>query len=128
MPARGYASGNRYVLWTTLTPRSDLECSRNRLVWQFAYNEMSFFLIRLLQHFSHMELDLSAQPDDARPPPEWVNEEGHRSKEKITPKTHLTLYVQVGTSIPPVHSMILWSVCQILTYVSVSGWPLGEDD
>ncbi|KAM5531928.1 hypothetical protein V8D89_014398 [Ganoderma adspersum] len=63
---------------------------------QFAYNEMSFFLIRLLQHFSHMELDLSAQPDDARPPPEWVNEEGHRSKEKITPKTHLTLYVQGG--------------------------------
>ncbi|PIL36941.1 cytochrome P450 [Ganoderma sinense ZZ0214-1] len=63
---------------------------------QFAYNEMSFCLIRLLQHFSHMELDLSAQPLDARPPAEWVNEEGHRSNEKITPKTHLTLYVQGG--------------------------------
>ncbi|KAI1789057.1 cytochrome P450 [Ganoderma leucocontextum] len=63
---------------------------------QFAYNEMSFFLIRLLQHFSHIELDLRAQPPDARPPPEWVNDEGHRGKEKIFPKTHLTLYVLGG--------------------------------
>ncbi|TBU49015.1 cytochrome P450 [Dichomitus squalens] len=63
---------------------------------QFAYNEMSFFLIRLLQHFSHMELDLDAQPPEARPPPEWANDEGHRGKEKISPKVHLTLYVQGG--------------------------------
>ena len=62
---------------------------------QFAYNEMSFFLIRLLQNFSHIELDLSAQHPDSRPPPEWLGDEGHRSKEKIFPKTHLTLYVLV---------------------------------
>ena len=67
---------------------------------QFAYNEMSFFLIRLLQHFSHMELDLTAQPPYARPPPEWANDEGHRGKEKIFPKAHLTLYVQVRASPP----------------------------
>ncbi|KAM5534915.1 hypothetical protein V8D89_011470 [Ganoderma adspersum] len=63
---------------------------------QFAYNEMSFFLIRLLQNFSHMELDLNAQSPDARPPAEWLSHEGHRGKEKIFPKTHLTLYVLGG--------------------------------
>ena len=56
---------------------------------------MSFFLIRLLQNFSHMELDLNAQSPDVRPPAEWLNHEGHRGKEKIFPKTHLTLYVLV---------------------------------
>ncbi len=66
---------------------------------------MSFFLIRLLQHFSHMELDLSAQSPDARPPPEWVNDEGQRSKEKIFPKTHLTLYVLV--CIQSLHDIVL---------------------
>ncbi|KAI0356452.1 cytochrome P450 monooxygenase pc-3 [Trametes cingulata] len=62
----------------------------------FAYNEMSFFLIRLAQNFSHMELDLSAQPPDARPPPEWASAEGQKGKEKIIPKCHLTLYVHGG--------------------------------
>ncbi|KAH9894450.1 cytochrome P450 monooxygenase pc-3 [Cubamyces lactineus] len=63
---------------------------------QFAYNEMSFFLIRLLQNFSYMELDLSAQPPEARPRPEWASAEGQKGKEKIVPKSHLTLYVQGG--------------------------------
>ncbi|RPD66744.1 cytochrome P450 monooxygenase pc-2 [Lentinus tigrinus ALCF2SS1-7] len=63
---------------------------------QFAYNEMSFFLIRLLQNFSHMELDLSAQPPEARPPPEWAGAEGQKGVEKIVPKAHLTLYVHGG--------------------------------
>ncbi|KAI9001368.1 cytochrome P450 monooxygenase pc-3 [Trametes punicea] len=63
---------------------------------QFAYNEVSFFLIRLLQNFSSMELDLSAQPPDARPPPEWANAEGQQGKEKIIPKCHLTLYIHGG--------------------------------
>ncbi|EJF62809.1 cytochrome P450 monooxygenase pc-2 [Dichomitus squalens LYAD-421 SS1] len=63
---------------------------------QFAYNEMSFFLIRLLQNFSHMELDLNAQPPDARPPPEWAGAEGQRGAEKIVPRMHLTLYVHGG--------------------------------
>ena len=57
---------------------------------------MSFFLIRLLQNFSHMELDLSAQPPEARPPAEWASAEGQKGKEKIIPKCHLTLYVHVS--------------------------------
>ncbi|KAI0723090.1 cytochrome P450 monooxygenase pc-2 [Earliella scabrosa] len=63
---------------------------------QFAYNEMSFFLIRLLQNFSHMELDLSAQPPEVRVPPEWASAEGQKGKEKIMPKAHLTLYAEGG--------------------------------
>ena len=66
---------------------------------QFAYNEMSFFLIRLLQNFSHIELDLDAQPPDARPPSEWASAEGQKGKEKIIPKCHLTLYVHVSVSL-----------------------------
>lgn len=72
---------------------------------------MSFFLIRLLQHFSHMELDLGAQAPDARPPPKWANDEGHRGKEKVFPKTHLTLYVLVR--IP--YSLLLDVVAQVVT-------------
>ncbi|KAJ3013411.1 hypothetical protein NUW54_g1605 [Trametes sanguinea] len=63
---------------------------------QFAYNEMSFFLIRLLQNFSSMELDLSAQPPDARPPPGWAGAEGQKGLEKIVPKSHISLYVHGG--------------------------------
>ncbi|KAI0772037.1 cytochrome P450 monooxygenase pc-3 [Trametes elegans] len=63
---------------------------------QFAYNEMSFFLTRLLQTFSSMELDLSAQPPEARPPAEWARAEGQKGKEKIFPKTHLSMYVHGG--------------------------------
>ncbi|EJF62806.1 cytochrome P450 monooxygenase pc-3 [Dichomitus squalens LYAD-421 SS1] len=64
---------------------------------QFAYNEMSFFMIRLLQNFSSMELDLTAQPQDSRPPPEWATEgEGRKAKEQIAPKSHFTLYANGG--------------------------------
>ncbi len=66
------------------------------LLGQFAYNEMSFFLIRLLQSFAHMELDLSAQPPEARSPVEWAGAEGQKGREKIIPKAHLTLYVEVS--------------------------------
>ncbi|OBZ76403.1 hypothetical protein A0H81_03439 [Grifola frondosa] len=59
---------------------------------QFAYNEMSFFIIRLLQNFSTMSLDLSAQPPDARPPAEWRNAEGRKALEQIFPKVHIGLY------------------------------------
>ena len=72
---------------------------------QFAYNEMSFFLIRLLQNFSHMELDLSAQPPEVRVPPEWARAEGQKGKEKIMPKAHLTLYAEVRDTLR------LWSGC-----------------
>ena len=66
---------------------------------------MSFFLIRLLQNFSHMELDLSAQPPEVRVPPEWASAEGQKGKEKIMPKAHLTLYAEVRDTLR------VWSGC-----------------
>ncbi|KAI0353450.1 cytochrome P450 monooxygenase pc-3 [Trametes cingulata] len=63
---------------------------------QFAYNEISFFLIRLIQQFSHMELDLSAQPPDSLAPRAWAGAEGQKGKEKLIPRCHLTLSLQGG--------------------------------
>ncbi len=57
---------------------------------------MSFFMIRLLQNFSSMELDLAAQPADSRPPAEWAEGEGRKAKEQIAPKSHFTLFAKVS--------------------------------
>ncbi|KAF7982653.1 hypothetical protein HWV62_27101 [Athelia sp. TMB] len=59
---------------------------------QFAYNEMSFFLIRLLQEFSSINLDPSAQPPESRPPASWAGGSGRKGIEKIWAKMHLTMY------------------------------------
>nr|BAL14711.1 cytochrome P450 [Phlebia brevispora] len=63
---------------------------------QFAYNEMSFFLIRLLQHFDTIALDVDSQPSSSRPRPEWKGLPGRKGVEKFWPKTHLTLYSEGG--------------------------------
>ncbi|KAI0722460.1 cytochrome P450 [Fomitopsis betulina] len=63
---------------------------------QFAYNEMSFFLIKLLQRFSAMELAPEAAPPDSLPPKEWASAPGRKGKERFRPKSHLTLYTIGG--------------------------------
>ncbi|KAJ3994481.1 cytochrome P450 [Lentinula boryana] len=63
---------------------------------QFAYNESSFFLVRLLQNFSSIELSGESQPPSSRPPVSWKAEGGIKATEKIRLKTHLTLYVAEG--------------------------------
>ncbi|KAJ6601659.1 cytochrome P450 monooxygenase pc-2 [Mycena sp. CBHHK59/15] len=72
---------------STLTPQS-----------QFAYHEASFFLVCLLQTFSTISLAPEAQPPDSRPPASWAKEDkiGWKSREKIRPKSHLTLFVMGG--------------------------------
>jgi hypothetical protein len=62
---------------------------------QFAYQEVSFFLIRLLQTFSGFTLAEDAQPADSRPPAEWSKCKGTKGKDKIVPAMHITLYVKV---------------------------------
>ncbi|PPQ73503.1 hypothetical protein CVT24_007649 [Panaeolus cyanescens] len=83
---------------------------------QFAYNEASFFLVRLLQSFSEITLSEEAQPPHARVPSQWRTEAekskdglGRKGREKIRPKAHLTMYVDGG----------LW--------VTMKEAPLGED-
>ncbi|KAG2139813.1 cytochrome P450 [Suillus bovinus] len=63
---------------------------------QFAYNEMSFMLIRLLQSFSSLTLHLEAQPPGTLPPADWAQAEGRKSREQFWPKVHLTIYAHGG--------------------------------
>jgi hypothetical protein len=56
---------------------------------QFAYNEISFMLIRLLQNFVSMSLDLDACPPHARVPPEWRDGHGRMAVEQFRPRLHL---------------------------------------
>ncbi|KAF9007213.1 CYP63 cytochrome P450 monooxygenase-like protein [Cyathus striatus] len=63
---------------------------------QFAYNEMSFIIIRLLQKFAGVSLDLDALPSRFLPPTEWETCDGRKGIEKIFPKMHLTMYIEGG--------------------------------
>ncbi|KDQ21154.1 hypothetical protein BOTBODRAFT_149912 [Botryobasidium botryosum FD-172 SS1] len=63
---------------------------------QFAYNETSFFLIRLLQQFDEITLAPEAQPLSSRIPPNWAHGAGRRPVERVWPKAHLTLYAEGG--------------------------------
>ncbi|KAH8832509.1 cytochrome P450 [Flagelloscypha sp. PMI_526] len=59
---------------------------------QFAYHEMSYFLVRLLQQFKTISLALDSQPPNSIAPPEWANAKfGRKSKEKITMCSNLTI-------------------------------------
>ncbi|KNZ78574.1 Cytochrome P450 52E1 [Termitomyces sp. J132] len=63
---------------------------------QFAYNEMSFMLIRLVQQFTRVTLDEAAAPPHAKPPAHWKNGVGRKTIERVYPKSHLTMYAQGG--------------------------------
>ncbi|KAJ7284578.1 cytochrome P450 monooxygenase pc-1 [Mycena rebaudengoi] len=63
---------------------------------QFAYNEMSFLIIRLLQNFSAISLNVDACPPDARVPPEWAGQAGRKGIEQFVPQAHLTMYAKGG--------------------------------
>ncbi|KAF8985719.1 cytochrome P450 [Cyathus striatus] len=58
---------------------------------QFAYNQISYLLIRILQSFSSFTLCPDAFPLDARPPKEWAGKEGRKGKEKFKPLFVLTM-------------------------------------
>lgn len=59
---------------------------------QFAYNETSFFLVRLLQQFSSVSLATDVQ---TLPPAEWAKCSGRKAIEKVIIKSHLTIYAHV---------------------------------
>ncbi|EIW81948.1 cytochrome P450 monooxygenase pc-2 [Coniophora puteana RWD-64-598 SS2] len=60
---------------------------------QFAYNEVSFFLIKLLQAFSTFAL---AEDVQKMPPAEWARAEGRQAVERVMVRSHLTMYVEGG--------------------------------
>ena len=63
----------------------------------FAYNEASFFLVRLLQQFDKFELAPEFQPAGSAHPAEWKAKQGRQSIEKCWPAAALTLYVRVSS-------------------------------
>lgn len=63
--------------------------------WQFAYNEMSFFLVRLLQRVAGIKLAPDAQPPESRPPQAWSQGDGRKAVEKVWPAAFLTIFVKV---------------------------------
>ncbi|KAJ7905904.1 cytochrome P450 [Mycena leptocephala] len=63
---------------------------------QFAYNEMSFMLIRLLQSFSSFSLDETAFTAEGRAPADWASSPGRKGIDKFRPRAHLTMYSTDG--------------------------------
>ncbi|KAF8896770.1 cytochrome P450 monooxygenase pc-3 [Gymnopilus junonius] len=63
---------------------------------QFAYNEISFFLVRLLQKFSSISHDFEAQPPDLRPPTAWSGAEGPKGRDKIRMNSYMTMSAMGG--------------------------------
>ncbi|KAG9128415.1 hypothetical protein FRC07_013755 [Ceratobasidium sp. 392] len=63
---------------------------------QFAYNETSFFITRLLQRVASISLAPDAQPEDTLPPASWAGCPGRKGIGKIWPKSHITMYVAGG--------------------------------
>jgi hypothetical protein len=62
---------------------------------QFAYNEVSLFLIRLLQAFSSISFAPDADPGSL-PPASWAAGEARRPIERVWLKTHLILHAHVS--------------------------------
>ncbi|KAL0574430.1 Protein kinase alk2 [Marasmius crinis-equi] len=63
---------------------------------QFAYNEASFFLVRLLQSFSSFTFTEEAMQEGDRPPKEWFGAKGTQGRDKIVLQSHLTMNVKGG--------------------------------
>lgn len=62
----------------------------------YAYNQMSHFLVRLLQRFDKFTLAPEAQPEGSLPPEIWKSRKGRQTFERIWPNAAMTLYVKGG--------------------------------
>ena len=71
------------------------DCARAKALPQLAYNEVSIFLIRLLQSFSSIGFAPDADPGSL-PPASWATGEARRPIEKVWLKAHFTLYANVS--------------------------------
>ncbi|KAG9317011.1 cytochrome P450 [Chiua virens] len=60
---------------------------------QFAYNETSYFLVRLFQAFSSVSFAEDAQ---TLAPAEWAKAPGRKGVEKAIIRSHLTMYIRDG--------------------------------
>lgn len=66
---------------------------------KFAYNEISFMIIRLLQAFGEIVWDSEASPQSL-PPPEWAESDNLRKREEKTRlRSHLTIYAKASSKL-----------------------------
>jgi cytochrome P450 len=63
---------------------------------QFAYNEVSFFLVRLFQQFSEFTLARDAQEPQFVPPESWAACEGTKGMSQIMIGANLAMYIKGG--------------------------------
>ncbi|TRM66597.1 cytochrome P450 [Schizophyllum amplum] len=62
----------------------------------YAYNQATFFLVKLLQRFDTFTLAPEVQPAGSLPPEEWKDREGRQRYERIWPSNAMTLYIKGG--------------------------------
>ncbi|KAF7294859.1 putative cytochrome P450 monooxygenase CYP63 [Mycena indigotica] len=62
----------------------------------YAYNEASYFLVRLLQEFDTFTLAPEVQPPGSLPPSEWKGRRGRQAIERVWPAASMTLFVKGG--------------------------------
>ena len=90
---RGCALVNRCVISDHIINKD-----ANGIATQFAYNAISFMLIRILQQFGSVQLVQHEANPDAVPPPGWAESKGSNGKDKVKLRSYLTLFVDVSTS------------------------------
>ena len=62
---------------------------------QFAYNETSAIIVRLVQTFKGISLDMDSNPE-AKPPVAWAAGEGRMAVEKVWVRSDVTAYSNGG--------------------------------
>ena len=62
---------------------------------QFAYNEASTIIARIVQAFKSITFDMDSNPE-AKPPVGWAAANGRKAIEKVWVKSHITLYAKGG--------------------------------
>ena len=62
---------------------------------QFAYNEASIIIARIVQAFKSITLDMDSNPE-AKPPAAWATANGRKAIEKVWVKSHMTIYAKGG--------------------------------
>lgn len=91
-----FSAGPRIVSFTCIVPKMFVNDSPSQCLGQnYAYNQMSCFLVRLLQKFDRFTLAQEFQPEGSLPPIEWKNRSGRQRFEKVWPSAALTLYIKV---------------------------------
>ena len=62
---------------------------------QFAYNEASSIIVRIVQAFRAVRLDMDSNPE-AKPPTSWAIGSGRKAIEKVRVATHMTVFAKGG--------------------------------